>query len=157
MLEMRGMALPTYRCEMHETRAEVEQMPDDKVDQPQDETEENVSASVSEIDTGINFSNLPQPGPTSDDSSLRHEMRNMTAVLAQLVTRIDSQDQKGHATIIEREPQEAVARAMVTHPKNWAMQANALVLKMHSSFTGQYSPTWKMAYIIGLIVMHSLR
>jgi hypothetical protein len=64
------------------------------VDQPQDDPEENISASGSEIDTGINFSNLPQPGSTSDDSSLRHEMRNMTAVLAQLVTRLDSQDMK---------------------------------------------------------------
>jgi hypothetical protein len=31
---------------------------------------------------------------------------------------------QGYATIIEREQQEAVARAMVTHLKNWAMQAN---------------------------------
>jgi hypothetical protein len=54
--------------------------------------DESISASGS--DTGINFSNLPQPGLTSNDTSLRHEMRNMTAVLAQLVKCINSQDMK---------------------------------------------------------------
>jgi hypothetical protein len=43
---------------------------------------------------------------------------------------------QGYATIIEREPQEAVARAMVSHLKNWAMQANCIGFENARQFHG---------------------
>jgi hypothetical protein len=53
------------------------------------------SPNASGSEAGItSFSNLLQPGPSWNDSSLHHEMRNMTAVLSQLVTRIVNQDIK---------------------------------------------------------------
>jgi hypothetical protein len=72
---------------------EADQMLDDNTEQQLDDMDNSLNASSSE--PGItSFSNLPQPGPSSNDLSLQHEMRNMTAILSQLITRIDNQDIK---------------------------------------------------------------